>query len=292
MFPAKPGYVNPSVGNSNCRQPYTGSGGSVTIPSTINGRPVTSIGAGAFYNCTSLTMISIGNSVTNIGNSAFEYCTSLTSITFGNSETSIGQSAFEYCTSLINVTIPTNVTSIGSAAFTSCTSLTNVRIGNSVTIIGDMTFQGCTSLINVTIGKSVNRIGDNAFWGCTSLMGVYFLGNVPTVGLNIFSSDNNSTIYYLAGAKGWGPTFYGQWTALWNAPALIKNIDTGFRTNHFGFTVTGATGLLIVVEACTDLANPIWFPVGTNYLNSGTSYFSDPQWTNYPSRFYRTVGSR
>jgi hypothetical protein len=35
---------------------YTGSGGAVTIPSTANGLPVTSIGELAFFGCMSLTM--------------------------------------------------------------------------------------------------------------------------------------------------------------------------------------------------------------------------------------------
>ena len=61
----------------------------------------------------------------------------------------------------------------------------------------------------------------------------------------------------------------------------------GVRTNRFGFNITGTSGLVIVVEACTNLANPSWSPVGTNTLTGGSSYFSDPQWTNYPARFYR-----
>jgi hypothetical protein len=43
----------------------------------------------------------------------------------------------------------------------------------------------------------------------------------------------------------------------------------------------------VVVEASTNLANPVWSPVGTNTLTGGASYFSDPRWTNYPARFYR-----
>jgi hypothetical protein len=45
--------------------------------------------------------------------------------------------------------------------------------------------------------------------------------------------------------------------------------------------------MVVVVEACTDLANAVWSPVGTNTLTGGSSYFSDPQWTNYPARLYR-----
>ena len=42
-----------------------------------------------------------------------------------------------------------------------------------------------------------------------------------------------------------------------------------------------------VVEACADLPHPDWAPLATNTLTGGSSHFSDPQWTNYPSRYYR-----
>ena len=47
---------------------YTGSGGDVILPDTINGLPVTNLGDYAFTYCTSLTSVTIPNSVTNIGN--------------------------------------------------------------------------------------------------------------------------------------------------------------------------------------------------------------------------------
>ena len=47
------------------------------------------------------------------------------------------------------------------------------------------------------------------------------------------------------------------------------------------------TGLTVVVEACTNLHNPVWSPVATNTLAGDSSYFSDPQSSNYPARFYR-----
>ena len=45
--------------------------GEITIPSTLGGYPVTSIGALAFFNCSSITSATISDSVTAIGGRAF-----------------------------------------------------------------------------------------------------------------------------------------------------------------------------------------------------------------------------
>ena len=60
---------------------YDGAGGSVVIPATIAGLPVTSIGANAFFGGASLTSVTIGTNVTSIGLDAFAECYSLTAIT-------------------------------------------------------------------------------------------------------------------------------------------------------------------------------------------------------------------
>ena len=81
---------------------------------------VTSIGAGAFFDCSALTSVTIPNSVTSIGESAFYCCSSLTSVTIPDSVESIGGAAFLGCKNLESVTIPNSVTSIGGAAFYEC----------------------------------------------------------------------------------------------------------------------------------------------------------------------------
>jgi hypothetical protein len=175
---------------------YKGPGGDVTIPDTITGLPVTRIGTNAFYNCFSLTGVTISDSVTNIGDGAFAGCYNLTSVTIPGSVTSIGYGAFDWCSSLTAITvdaqnasysslngvlfdksqtllilcprgkagsyaIPDSITNIANSAFYGC-SLTSVTIGNGVISIGYEVFCKCSGLTNVTIGSSVTSIGDNA----------------------------------------------------------------------------------------------------------------------------------
>jgi BspA type Leucine rich repeat region (6 copies) len=258
----------------------------VTIPGSV-----TSIGDYAFSQCYSLTNVTIPNSVTNIGEAAFGG-SGIINVTIPNSITSIGDYAFSQCASLTSVTILNSVTSIGVGVFQYCTSLTSVTIGNSV--IGENEFAQCYSLTNVTIGNSVTSIGDGgvgAFFQCYSLTGVYFQGNSPspTNDSFVFYADP-ATVYYLPGTMGWGAMFDGLPTAPWFLPnpvILNREPNFGVQPGGFGFIISWATNASVVVQAATNLVNPVWLPVSTNPLTGGTSYFSDPQWTNYPERFYR-----
>ena len=242
----------------------------------------------------------ISNGCTSIADSAFDGCSSLTQITIPDTVTNIGMWAFSGCANLVSIRIPNNLTSIGMGMFETCMNLTSVTLPNSVTSVGNMAFSSCSSLTNITIPASVASFGFNAFGWCTSLKAVYFLGNAPS-GTGVFFGDNAATAYYLSGTTGWGsyiggmspmsPDMGGIPTALWSPSSplgmQLPGNTFGGLSNQFGFNITGNSNLVVVVEACTNLANPVWLPIYTNTLTGSPIPFSDPKWTNYPGRFYR-----
>jgi len=171
--------------------------GSLEIPATLSGYPVTSIGANAF-NDYYLTSITIPSSVTSIGYGAFLYCSSLTSITIPDSVTSIGEYAFSECDSLTSITIPDSVTSIGSYAFYYCSSLTSITIPSSVTSIGNNAFYYCSSLTSITIPDSVVSIGSSAFnntaWYNNQPNGLVYAGKVAYKYKGTMSDNTSITL--------------------------------------------------------------------------------------------------
>jgi hypothetical protein len=69
---------------------------------------------------------------------------------------------------------------------------------------------------------------------------------------------------------------------------LVSSGDNfGVRDSVFGFDITGPSGQVVFVEACTNLGIPGWSPLATNTLTGVPYYFSDPDWTNHVARFYR-----
>ena len=171
---------------------YDGSATEVTIPSTINGNPVTAIGSNAFSNKTTITSVTIPGSVTTIGVGAFYGCEGLASITIPNSVTTIGASAFDICKRLTSITIPNSVAFIGEYAFRKTPWLGAKQVENPLVVVNNILIDGSTATGEVSITEDITSIGDYAF-ASSKIKSITIPGSVTYIGTCAFYNCSSLT---------------------------------------------------------------------------------------------------
>ncbi len=199
-------YTVDDEGNATITDVDTSISGDVTIPSTLGGYPVISIGKSAFSSCKKITSITIPNSVISIGDYAFDFCDSLISVTIGNGVKTIGKNAFvcekNYFSDLTiqNFTVDTSNKSYSSdeygvlfnkdktelIQYPGGNSRTNYEIPDSVTSIGNYGFARTFYLKSITIPNSIINIGDYSFYKCTLLSDITIPASVTSIGYGAF----------------------------------------------------------------------------------------------------------
>jgi len=139
-----------------------------------------SIESHAFEELATLKKVVMGDNIISIGNSMFYNCTSLTNVTLPSNSniTSTGMMTFYGCTSLKSITLPSTINKIGLSAFSGCTSLSESPITNSIDTIESSAFQSCNALTSIylTSGSKLKYIGSMAFMYCSGLK-IFNLGN-------------------------------------------------------------------------------------------------------------------
>ncbi len=245
---------------------YTGVGTAVTIPGTINGLPVTSIGDSAFYSNASLTSLTIPAGVTDIGNSAFYFCTALTNAPLPSSVAMIENGAFAGCIALANLALPASLTNLGSTAFEYCASLTNFTIPAGLASIGDSALAYCDGLMSITVAggnpayssadgvlfdlaqatllqyppastglvytvsNTVTAIGDAAFADCATLTNIVLDSGVTAIGQGAFANCSSLPGILLPnGLLSIGDSAFLNCGALTNItiPTTVTNLGNG-----------------------------------------------------------------
>lgn len=208
------------VANAKFITPETTEGGTDPAPAAAYDPAglVTTIGDGAFMDCTSLTTITLPYFIARIGNSAFENCTALATFTTmdgADSKTAalrtIGDRAFFGNTSLNNVDVNTTkgVNTIGVSAFENCGQLATINLSGvtrfvegvfrnakalkSVTMsanasiyVGQEAFRNCVTLSDIT--ARIAAVEDGAFRNCISLRAITFVSSgIEYIGSNAFN---------------------------------------------------------------------------------------------------------
>lgn len=207
------------VANAKFITPETTEGSTDPAPAAYDPAGlVTTIGDGAFMDCTSLTTVTLPYFIARIGNSAFENCTALATFTtmdgadnktaalrtigdrafFGNtslnnvdvnttkSVNTIGVSAFENCGQLATINL-SGVTRFAEGVFRNAKALKSVTMSANASIyVGQEAFRNCVTFSDIT--ARIAAVDDGAFRNCISLRAITFVSSgIEYIGSNAFN---------------------------------------------------------------------------------------------------------
>lgn len=256
---------------------YTGEGGAVILPDTIEGKPITTLGEGLFKDSETITALSIPESVTHIGKDLLTGCrtikvlrtpqlgatrapedgflayffgadtyeamgfkvpSSLDTVILLDTVTTIAKGAFLDCSRLRMVLLPDTVTEIQSFAFFECAQLHFLPLPQSLQTVGDYAFGGCKALISVSFPASTTRIGLGALMGCTALEQI----TLPFIGESCESKSQH--LGYIFGAEAY--TFNAGYV-----PASLKKVTlTAGNVPDYAFYECDRLALVTLPEDC------------------------------------------
>ena len=134
--------------------------GTITVPSEVEGYPVTEISGFAFSNC-AISKVILPDGIRKIAEHTFENCSALKEVVFPSDLEEIGQAAFYY-TGLTQLHFPSTLRVIGKNAFASCLGFTSVTFPDGLQRIEDFAFHS-NYLAEVVIPGSVEYLGSAAF---------------------------------------------------------------------------------------------------------------------------------
>lgn len=145
---------------------FVGNKTDVTVPGMIDGLPVTEIDAYAFCN-SGIETLTVSEGIETVGQDAFYNCQSLTSVTLPKSLKNIAPGMFRYCTNLSKIKFHNETEVLGEYMFYGCRSLKSVRIPPSVIYVPRGTFAYCEKLSVVYLYDDLWQIGEGAFMYCS-----------------------------------------------------------------------------------------------------------------------------
>lgn len=163
---------------------YSGSGGSITVPSTIGGYHVYQFGIGnnsetVFPSNIAITDVIISDGIEKLGTGCLQGLSNVTGTLYlPGSVESIGTNACRE-SGLSGVVLPEGLTTIGIYGFWKCTNLTGtIIIPSTVTSIGGSSFADDPKISSLVMVGSPSTVDNAAFKNTTNLKEVLNLGTL------------------------------------------------------------------------------------------------------------------
>lgn len=170
-----------TLGDGGVITKYTGDGGNVVIPSTIDGRTVYGIGEKAFQNKTNIDSITMPSTLERIEAYAFSGCSNIRTVNLNEGLYYIGEYSFEKNTNLSSIWFPSSVTEIAIAAFY-LSGLTSAYVPSTVKTMGASVFFECPRMKSAIIMADIDRLPEKTFYATEQLEDVYLREGIVTIG--------------------------------------------------------------------------------------------------------------
>ena len=281
----------------------TNASGSITIPTTLEGKPVTAIGSSAFYDCSSIASVIIPDTLTIIGGSAFKNCTQLKRAIFkGDAPSAFGSDVFDntaagfkiyYADDASDFSNPWNgytaesydsnfsfeiisgtpetitITDYPLALGSTEIDVPSTIVGLSVTTIGAGAFDGQMLATRISLPDSITRIEQGAFYECIGLTTFTIPANVTFIGDYAFEDAYHLDSLFFEGNAPWrdGDIFVGRTPKIHYLPGN----EQGFEDDDYPWAniekYTGLYDFDVVAETIKI----------TNYPNTATGGLTIPE---------------
>lgn len=163
---------------------FAGDPKDLTIPLTLGGYKVVSIGAGAFSGSDTLSTLCIPDGIGTISANAFADCPNLKSVEISSTVSYIGSRAFAGCNSLSNVVLKGTPAMIEPDAFQDSSWINSDT--SEFVILGDTLFKYNGSAENVIVPDGIRSIAYGAFAYNTNIKSVTLPEGLQEVGANAF----------------------------------------------------------------------------------------------------------
>ena len=209
-----------------------------------------------------LRTLVVEEGITTIGNYAFYDCDSLTTVTLPSTVTTIRTSAFQNSAN-VNLTLHEGINSVGSYAFYNCPKLTT-KLPSTLTTIYDNAFRS-TGITSAHIPARVSTIGNYAFADCQNLPAITVdESNTSFCAQDgvLYNKDKTTICQYPAGKTG----------TKFDVPATVTTIGVGSFYNNTHLKAVSLPSTLTTIQSvafgyCRSL-EAINIPEGVNLGSS------------------------